>query len=226
MPYEPRCSERTYSSLIPSSLILHCSQKPITFLCRQWQEKRTHVDFGVRPVYSADWFWSWHSEVIRVFSVTYSKKSGSLNGSGSRGSVVCLRHYVISRKVVSSSPDEIIGFFNWPNPSSRTMVLGSTQPLTEMSTRNLPGGVKGDRCIKLTNLSPSVSRLCEPRRLTTLWPSAVCHRNSFTFFVWLYVPNYVVMLIRSTASQTLIAQLRKVRGNLSARKRRYFVTGR
>jgi hypothetical protein len=26
------------------------------------------------------------------------------------------------------------------NPSSRTMALGSTQPLTEMSTKNLPGG--------------------------------------------------------------------------------------
>jgi hypothetical protein len=29
--------------------------------------------------------------------------------------------------------------FNLPNPSIRTMALGSTQPLTEMSTRNLPG---------------------------------------------------------------------------------------
>jgi hypothetical protein len=29
------------------------------------------------------------------------------------------------------------GVFNLPNPSSRTMALGSTQPLTEMSTRNL-----------------------------------------------------------------------------------------
>jgi hypothetical protein len=28
---------------------------------------------------------------------------------------------------------------DWPNPSSHTMVLGSTQPLTEMSTRNLHG---------------------------------------------------------------------------------------
>jgi hypothetical protein len=28
------------------------------------------------------------------------------------------------------------------NPSSRTMALGSTQPLTEMSTRNHPGGKK------------------------------------------------------------------------------------
>jgi hypothetical protein len=36
-------------------------------------------------------------------------------------------------------PDEL-DFFNLPNPSSRTMALGSTQPLTEMSTRNLPGG--------------------------------------------------------------------------------------
>jgi hypothetical protein len=33
-------------------------------------------------------------------------------------------------------------FFNLPNPSSRTMALGSTQPLTEMSIRNLPGGKK------------------------------------------------------------------------------------
>jgi hypothetical protein len=34
------------------------------------------------------------------------------------------------------------GFFNLPNPSSRTMALGSTQPLTETSTANLPGGKK------------------------------------------------------------------------------------
>jgi hypothetical protein len=38
------------------------------------------------------------------------------------------------------SPDEVDFVFNWPNPSGRIMALGSTQPLTEMSTRNLPGG--------------------------------------------------------------------------------------
>jgi hypothetical protein len=37
-------------------------------------------------------------------------------------------------------PNEV--FFNLPNPCSRTMALGSSQPLTEMSTRNLPGGNK------------------------------------------------------------------------------------
>jgi aspartate carbamoyltransferase regulatory subunit len=54
-----------------------------------------------------------------------------------RGSL--LRHYATSRKIVGSIPDEVIGFFNWPNPSCRTMALVSTQPLTEMSIRNLPG---------------------------------------------------------------------------------------
>jgi hypothetical protein len=51
-----------------------------------------------------------------------------------------LKQYATSRKVAGSIPDEVVGFFNWPNPSSHTMALESTQPLTEMSTRNLPGG--------------------------------------------------------------------------------------
>jgi hypothetical protein len=53
-------------------------------------------------------------------------------------------------------PDKVVGIFNWPNPSSRTMALGSTQPLTEMSTRNLPG-VKGGQIVNLTTSPPSVS---------------------------------------------------------------------
>jgi hypothetical protein len=38
-----------------------------------------------------------------------------------------------------STPDEVIVFFNWTNPSCRTMAFESTRPLAEMSTRNLPG---------------------------------------------------------------------------------------
>jgi hypothetical protein len=38
------------------------------------------------------------------------------------------------------------------------MALDSSQPLTEMSTRNLPGG-KGRPARKADNLTPSVSRL-------------------------------------------------------------------
>jgi hypothetical protein len=38
------------------------------------------------------------------------------------------------------------------------MALGSTQPLTEMSTRDIPG-VQGGRRVRLTISQPSVSRL-------------------------------------------------------------------
>jgi hypothetical protein len=56
-----------------------------------------------------------------------------------------------------------VNFFSLPNPYSRTMALGSTQPLTEMSTRNHPGGrggIKGGRRVRLTNLPPSVYGKC------------------------------------------------------------------
>jgi hypothetical protein len=46
----------------------------------------------------------------------------------------------------------IIGFLNWPNTSSRTMVLGSTQPLPEMSTTNFLGG-KGRPARKADNFT-------------------------------------------------------------------------
>jgi hypothetical protein len=56
--------------------------------------------------------------------------------------VAQLRHYATSRENAGSIPHEVAGFFffNLSNPSNRTMALASTQPLTEMSTRNLPGG--------------------------------------------------------------------------------------
>jgi hypothetical protein len=59
---------------------------------------------------------------------------------------------VTSGKVSGSIPDEVTGFFDWPNASSRTMVLESTQSLTEMSTRNLPAG-KGRPERKADNLT-------------------------------------------------------------------------
>jgi hypothetical protein len=60
-------------------------------------------------------------------------------------------------KVAGSIPDEVIGFFNWPNPSRSTMFLGSTQPLAEISTRNLPRG-KGRPARKADNLTA----ICAP----------------------------------------------------------------
>jgi hypothetical protein len=51
----------------------------------------------------------------------------------------------------------VVEFLNWPNRSSRTMALGSTQPLTEISTTNLPEG-KGRPAHKAHNLTA----ICEP----------------------------------------------------------------
>jgi hypothetical protein len=48
-------------------------------------------------------------------------------------------------------------FFNLPNPSSRNMALGSTRPLTEMSTRKIPGG-KGWPVCKADNLTAICER--------------------------------------------------------------------
>jgi hypothetical protein len=57
------------------------------------------------------------------------------------------------------------------------MTLQSTQLLTEMSTRNLPGGVKGGRRVRLTNTPPAVGRW--PRKCGA---STACNMDSFTFF--------------------------------------------
>ena len=51
-----------------------------------------------------------------------------------------LRHCATSRKVAGSIPDGVTGIFH--NTSGRTMALGLTQPLTEMSTRNISWEVR------------------------------------------------------------------------------------
>jgi hypothetical protein len=48
-------------------------------------------------------------------------------------------------------------FLNVPNPSSHAWPLGSTQPLTEVSTRSLPGG-KG----RPARMADKLTAICEP----------------------------------------------------------------
>jgi hypothetical protein len=82
-------------------------------------------------------------------------------------------------------PIRLLNSFSLGNPSSRTMALGSTQPLTEMSTSNLPGGKgrparKADKLTAICELI--VWKMWEPRRLTALLASAACYRANFTLF--------------------------------------------
>ena len=73
---------------------------------------------------------------FRVIFITYIQFTG-----GTRWRSL-LRHRDTSRKVAGSIPDGVVGIFHLHNPSGRTVALGSTQPLTEMSTRNISLGVK------------------------------------------------------------------------------------
>jgi len=59
-----------------------------------------------------------------------------------RGTAVAqwLRRCATNRKVITGSIPDVIGIFHLRNPSDRTMALGSTRPLTEMSTRSISWG--------------------------------------------------------------------------------------
>ena len=69
------------------------------------------------------------------------------------------------------------------------MALGSTQPLTEMSTKCFPGG-KGGRCVRLTTLPPSCAVVMKSGNLNFLEPSGplqTCNETAlplpFTYFL-------------------------------------------
>jgi hypothetical protein len=89
-----------------------------------------------------------------------------------------------NRKVAGSSPDEVIAFFYLPDAASRTMALGLTQSLTEINTRNLPGGgkvarpaLKADDLVDICELI--FNKMWDPRRLISLWAFMACYRDSF-----------------------------------------------
>jgi hypothetical protein len=74
-----------------------------------------------------------------------------------------VRHCATNRKVAGSIPDGVTGIFQCLNPSGRLVVLGSTQPLTEMSTRNLSWVRRAD------NLTTSMCRLSRNSGASTSW---------------------------------------------------------
>ena len=53
-----------------------------------------------------------------------------------------LRHCATNWKVAGSIPRGFTEIFHWHNPSGRNMALGLTEPLTEMSIRNISWRIK------------------------------------------------------------------------------------
>jgi hypothetical protein len=86
-------------------------------------------------------------------------------------------------------PDEV-EFFNLPNPSSRTMALGSTQPLTETSTRNLPWGKKrpARRADNLAAIYEPTLKMWEPQPPATLRASTTCTGITLPYLTFYLLP--------------------------------------
>jgi hypothetical protein len=86
-----------------------------------------------------------------------------------------VRHCAASPKFLGSISDGVIENFYGHNPSGRTMVVGLTQPLTEMSTRNISWGVKAAGALGLTtswnpmDLSRRVQGLLYIFLLSSFW---------------------------------------------------------
>ena len=78
-------------------------------------------------------FWTRVSNYCWVIGLCFGKTLEEVNGTLWRS---WLRHCTTSRKVTGSITDGVIGISHWHNPSGRTMALGLTQPLTEISTIN------------------------------------------------------------------------------------------
>jgi hypothetical protein len=122
---------------------------------------------------------------------------------GARGSVVGWGTMLKALRSRVRVPMRWIFFFKWPNPSSCTMALESTQPLTEISTRNLPGGKEQKRqrerlyyntCYNITGFIICLLSLYAPNIL--LWQLQSC-QNSATAVETLY-PTTEIFLTEMT----------------------------
>ena len=98
-----------------------------------------------------------------------------------------LRHCATSRKVAGSIPDGVIWIFYWHNPSGRTMTLGLTQPLTEMSTRNISWGWR--RPVRTAdNLTTFMCRLSWSLGASTSWsPHGLSRPVMGLLYLYLYL---------------------------------------
>ena len=105
-----------------------------------------------------------------------------------------LRHCATSRKVAGSIPDGVIGIFYWHNPSSRTIALGSTQPLTQMSTRNISWGVKVVSAYGWQPYHLHVQIVLKSGSLSHLEPSGPPQACNGTAFIGLYTLVHVCVL--------------------------------
>jgi hypothetical protein len=91
-----------------------------------------------------------------------------------------------SRKDTDSIPNCVTGISHWHNPSGRTIALGLTQPLTEISTRNISWGIKTAGACDWQPYHLHVPTILKSESLNLLEPSGpvqACNRIALPFIV-------------------------------------------
>ena len=110
-------------------------------------------------------------------------------------------YFEILACIYQNTPMVSLQFFI-DNPSGRTIALGSTQLLIEMSTRNISWGGKGDRCVGLTTLPPSCAdclEIWESQPPGTLRACPGLYRDC----IYVYLPKYTTSRNQKTVNVIL-----------------------
>ena len=79
------------------------------------------------------------------------------------------------------------------NPSDRTVVLRSTQPLTEINTRSISVGEKRGRCVRLKTLPPSCAVVMKSGSRNFLEPSGPVQASNGTGLALLKGSHWAVV---------------------------------
>jgi hypothetical protein len=117
--------------------------------------------------------------------------------------LVCRRMMVWAttiRKVAGSIPDGVTGIFHWHNPSGRTVALGLTQPVTEMSASNNSPGVKAAGAQGWQPYHLHVPTVLKSGSLNHLEPSRPVQACNLIDLPWLLLP----LLVRSVSIAVIV----------------------
>jgi hypothetical protein len=143
---------------------MRIAYKTLAFLVicvNNWMHRLNTGGGGLNPF----WVCDNSEEYIRLLWILRTFKMG-----GEKPQRSWLRHSAFA--CVNPWWGHRISFFNLPNPFSCTMALGFTQPLTYMSSRNIPGRIKRGRGSKADKFDAicysTVYETWHPRHLTTL----------------------------------------------------------
>jgi hypothetical protein len=113
---------------------------------------------------------------------------------------------------------EVFKIFYWSNSSGCTMALGLTRPLTEMSTRNLPGGGgggKGGRCLRLTTLPYPCAECVKILGSSNFWSPRGLSR-SVQGQLYPYLHTYIALLWAAYLTSLLGIKARFLRHEASS----------